>query len=622
MKCVKFINIAPELISPVGEILSDFGMSVSDDSSVCVRIISSDRLSVTRCGDEVVLSYSRKNEIFRALSFLPRFLEDGKEISEQPKYSLLSYMADASRNAVPNVATAKRLIRYLALMGYNSMMLYTEDTFELPDYKYFGHMRGRYTEAELRELDDYAFSFGIELIPCVQALAHLCTAMRWPDFDGYKDNYDILMVGDDRTYKFVRAVIEQSKKCFRSRRINIGMDEAVMIGRGEYLKKNGYREPSEIMLEHLDRVVNICRELGVHPMMWSDMFFRAAFEGKYYVNEGRLPQDVVDKVPADVDQIYWDYYTIEPKRASNMLECHKQFKCDTVFAGGARKWDGFAPNNRFSLNCTKMQLDKCEEYGVDQIIVTAWGDDGAEASLFSTMPTALYFAERCYYADPDEAHMNGRALDCFETPFAELLCFDYPNRHEETLLPDNVRITNPAKYLLYNDPLERLFDRHMNRETVSDSYRKSAQKLLSLADNRKFGYIFKTLGILCELLVTKADLGLRLYDAYKACDREALKSISDNDIPFIMGKLREFIDSFRAQWYEENKTFGFSQQELRLGGLMERLDSVKLRLDSYLAGDIDRIEELEYESLPVIPVHDGRYINHNQWRLNVSAGVF
>jgi hypothetical protein len=46
-----------------------------------------------------------------------------------------------------------------------------------------------------------------------------------------------------------------------------------------------------------------------------------------------------------------------------------------------------------------------------------------------------------------------------------------------------------------------------------------------------------------------------------------------------------------------------------------------LRLEAYLSGEIDRIEELEYESLPIIPVHDGRYINANHWRTNVSAGV-
>jgi hypothetical protein len=203
----------------------------------------------------------------------------------------------------------------------------------------------------------------------------------------------------------------------------------------------------------------------------------------------------------------------------------------------------------------------------------------------------------------------------------DLLCFDYPNMHEETSLKVNVRVTNPAKYLLYNDPLERLYDRHMARETVSESYRRSAEKLLSLADNERFGYIFKTLGILCEILSVKADLGWRIYEAYGRGDKDALEGILNYDLPFVIAKLSDFIDTFRAQWYKESKTFGFSQQEIRLGGLMARLDSVMLRLEAYLSGEIDRIEELEYESLPIIPSQDGKYINANHWRTNVSAGV-
>lgn len=62
-------------------------------------------------------------------------------------------MPDCSRNAVLNVEGAKLLIRHLAVMGFNALMLYTEDTYEIEGYPYFGYMRGRFTKAELKELD-------------------------------------------------------------------------------------------------------------------------------------------------------------------------------------------------------------------------------------------------------------------------------------------------------------------------------------------------------------------------------------------------------------------------------------------------------------------------------------
>ena len=170
------------------------GLEIAETGiTVCAQ--KSTSLSVK--GDEkgIVITYSRKCEIFRGISYIPALLCGGDSVSETAKYSTLCYMADASRNAVPNLDCAKKMIRTLALMGYSAMMLYTEDTYELPEYKYFGHMRGRYTAAELKELDDYADSFGIELIPCVQTLAHLSTALRWPDFGDFTDTGDILMVG-------------------------------------------------------------------------------------------------------------------------------------------------------------------------------------------------------------------------------------------------------------------------------------------------------------------------------------------------------------------------------------------------------------------------------------------
>ena len=70
-------------------------------------------------------------------------------------------MLDVSRNAVLKPKTVKMLIGYMARMGLNQLMLYTEDVYEMKKHTYFGYMRGRYTEEELKEIDSYAAIFGI-----------------------------------------------------------------------------------------------------------------------------------------------------------------------------------------------------------------------------------------------------------------------------------------------------------------------------------------------------------------------------------------------------------------------------------------------------------------------------
>ena len=42
-------------------------------------------------------------------------------------------MLDCSRNAVPNLHTLKKWVDLTASLGYNTLLLYTEDTYEVPD---------------------------------------------------------------------------------------------------------------------------------------------------------------------------------------------------------------------------------------------------------------------------------------------------------------------------------------------------------------------------------------------------------------------------------------------------------------------------------------------------------
>ena len=58
-------------------------------------------------------------------------------------------MLDCSRNAVFTVEKVKAMIRILAKLGLNRLLLYTEDTYEVPELPYFGVYRGRYSREEI-----------------------------------------------------------------------------------------------------------------------------------------------------------------------------------------------------------------------------------------------------------------------------------------------------------------------------------------------------------------------------------------------------------------------------------------------------------------------------------------
>ena len=180
---------------------------------------------------------------------------------------MLGVMLDCSRNAVMKPETVKLYAGIIKKMGYNTLMLYTEDTYEVDNQPFFGHLRGRYSKDELKEIDSYCASIGIELVPCIQTLAHLGNLFKWQeDYDAINDCDDILLIGEEKTYKFIEDMIYTLSQCFSSHKIHIGMDEAIRVGTGKYQQKNGIKDRFDIINEHLHKVCEIAEKYGLEPM--------------------------------------------------------------------------------------------------------------------------------------------------------------------------------------------------------------------------------------------------------------------------------------------------------------------------------------------------------------------
>ena len=145
-------------------------------------------------------------------------------------FDTFGIMIDCSRNAVYTVPALEKFIDMMSGMGYNALMLYTEDTYEVDGEPYFGYFRGRYTQDELRTLDSYAKERGVELIPCIQTLAHLARLRAQDPYSSLFDVNDILLADDERVYALIDKMFSACEKSFTSRRINIGMTRRIWSG--------------------------------------------------------------------------------------------------------------------------------------------------------------------------------------------------------------------------------------------------------------------------------------------------------------------------------------------------------------------------------------------------------
>ncbi|MHB1483459.1 MAG: family 20 glycosylhydrolase [Saccharofermentanales bacterium] len=588
-----------QIFSGIDEIASILDIELSEDGTGIKTEKINEGLVAGYSASEGFIGYQRKCDFFRALGLFVENVKKGEDfhITEKASFSTLGTMFDCSRNGVMTVGSAKKMIRHMALMGFNTLMLYTEDTFEVKEYPYFGYMRGRYSADEIKEIDEYADMFGIELMPCIQTLAHMYSALRWPVFSDITDIGDIMLADYEKTYEVLDAMFASLAGMFSSRRINIGMDEAHLLGRGQYLDKFGYKKRSDIMISHLKKVVEICNKYGFKPMMWSDMFFRMLHGDSYIGTTTDIPAEIVDNVPKEVTLIHWDYYSENIEAYDNMLDKHLKFNNDIMFAGGAWKWIGFAPGNQYSFKTTKLALESCKQKKISQVIVTAWGDDGAECALFSILPVLQLYAESCYTENMDTPHVAERFKICVNADLDAFMQLDIPN-----LVPGNEapggRYINPSKNLFYQDILTGLYDKHVKIGEYNSHYRLSKENLGKLAEqNPQWSYIFENLANFCNVLEIKSDLGVRLKDAYDRKDKTELRKIMDSDLAELHDRIEIFYGFFYKQWKTENKIFGFEVQDMRIGGLLRRVETTVVRINEYLSGEIDKIDELEQERL-------------------------
>ncbi len=529
-------------------------------------------------------------------------------------YKRFGAMLDCSRNAVLNISAVKRLIDGLAKMGYNTLELYTEDTFEVEGEPYFGYLRGRYSGAEIKEIDAYASAHGIELIPCMQTLAHFTNVVKLPRFAEITDVNDILLIDDEKTYEFLDKIFASLANNFTSRNVHIGMDEAHMVGLGKYLDKHGYCNRFELLNRHLQKVNAIAKKYGFTAHMWSDMFFRLAAHGEYHARGVHVPIEVREKVPEDVALVYWDYYRTQKEDYDAMIASHKEFGRGLWFAGGAWTWNGFAPKARFTRASMKPAMQSVRENGIENVLVTLWGDNGAECPPFSQWQN-LYAIRRYADGEYDDDKIAAEFEKLFGVSSHDFDLLELPDIVPDTA--DQSILTDASKLFLYGDPFLGIFDSVLEKH-ASVPYAQYARKLFAAKERAgEYAYLFETMEKLCRVLETKACLGIRTRAAYRAGNKEELRSVCA-DYTTAIEKLAAFTEAFARQWYACNKPFGFEVHCTRLGGVRLRLEHCRQRLQDYICGKIDCIEELQEDILPYDPVNPDN-LRLNDWRRLVST---
>ena len=559
-----------------------------------VYVTKGEALAVTLQGGQARICAQEENALARGFFLLSRCVKEGKNalcVNQKRHFGSCGVMADCSRGAVMKTEAVKRLIDQLACLGMNMLMLYTEDTYEVPEYPYMGYLRGRYSQADLGELDAYAASLGVELIPCIQTLGHMRQFLQWQDSAKLRDQADILLIDEEKTYDLIEATVRSMRASMKTDRIHIGMDEAHGVGLGQYLLKYGVTDRHELLLRHLRRVVEICEKYGFRPIMWSDMFFRlGSRKNDYYDLEAVVPQHVIDSIP-EVDLCYWDYYHEDEAFYDTMLTQHARMGGHTVFAGGIWTWSGFLPQVKKTEATMFPALCACAKHSVDTVFATMWGDDGAETNLFLASALLPVFSEACWQGHDcalEEIILAGETLTGMPRAVLDAMGEFYPGEAD----------SRTGKSLIWCDPLYPLLSLYGDTPDAAIARSERALETLRIYKETTEG---RYACLLFEIAGEKARIARDLRDRYLADDRVWLEKLARADIPQLIEKYDQLRRAHQALWERDMKRFGWEVICLRYGAAIGRLADVADEIMRYLAGELETIVELD--ETPLSPEH-------------------
>lgn len=555
---------------------------------VCFK--EGEELSLLMDGERLTVEAPDISAAARGLFLAACALRDGKDIPElhqRRHIASCGMMLDMSRGGVMTVEAVKGMIDAHAALGLNLMMLYTEDTYTVPEAPYLGYLRGRYTEKELREMDDYAAESGVELVPCVQTLAHLEQFLQWDVNRDIKDNDCVLMIDEPKTYAWIRAALTALRRCFRTNRIHIGMDEAHGVGLGEYYQKHGAVNRFELLNRHLNRVVDICKELGFKPIMWSDMFYRLGSKNNdYYDTDAVVPESAIAQIP-DVALCYWDYYHTDEQFYAGMLEGHRKMGKEVVFAGGIWTWSGILPHVRKTNATMYPALRACLKAGIGTVLATSWGDDGCETDYRLALNQLPIYSEHVWLGEDctraEVERMGERLTGLSEACFNAMGAF---------YADDDDR--RPGKGLFYCDPLypltEGLWDLTGYREGLEEGIKTLERHL----DDSRCEYAWLAMRIALE----KLNWVNELRPAYLRGDKAVVLTMANEKLPAMRELYVKMMSVWREQWESGRKRNGWETICARLGAVIARLDDVQRILLRWADGTIECVEELDETPLP------------------------
>lgn len=319
-----------------------------------------------------------KNDIgfFYAVKTLKQMLKAEMRnvyIFDEPDLKIRGFMMDISRNKVATVDTIKSVIDMMSDLKMNHFELYVEGfSFEYKSFAKYLEKESYITVAEYKEIEKYANSKFIDLVPNQNGFGHMA---EWLKQDEFKDLAEApegihlwgthrapstLDPSDPRSLELIKQMYADMLPHSTSDYFNMNFDEPFELGKGKSKALCEEIGLSNVYMDYTLKAYEEIKKYNKTPLIWGDVLIKH--------------DDVLHRIPRDMIFVDWGYDAEYPFR--NHLMKLKNAGIKFMAAPGTSSWCSFLGRTYDSLATVANACIYTKELGGEGILMTDWGDFG------------------------------------------------------------------------------------------------------------------------------------------------------------------------------------------------------------------------------------------------------
>ncbi len=282
-------------------------------------------------------------------------------ISDWPAMAFRGISDDISRGQVSTLEHFKKIIRFMARYKMNTYMPYLEDMFRFKKYPTIGEGRGALTAEDVRELQDFARDYFVEIIPIFQTLGHYENILNQPEFVHLADfpGAASLSPGKPEVYAFLQDLIDEIAPAFDTPYFHMGADESWDVGKGESRALVEKSDIATVHAEHYRRVADMLRKHGKKVMMYGDIILQHP--------------TILHQLPKDIIVVDWHYGASTDYPSVRLFERAGQ---PYIVSPGMSDWQRVFPDYITAYLNIQHLTRQGFEHGALGSIISTWGDYG------------------------------------------------------------------------------------------------------------------------------------------------------------------------------------------------------------------------------------------------------